>query len=91
VRAADIERAHLQHGVIAGRVPAPEDRAAERGEDAIWDRDVAHKVQWFGCNPTSLMCDSRGLGSTPQRYHYYVLLRRRACRVTPPERDILAP
>jgi hypothetical protein len=61
------------------------------GEDAIWNRDVTDKVRWFGCNPKSLMCDSRGLDSTPQRYHYYVLLRRRACRVTPPDGDILTP
>ncbi len=61
------------------------------GEDAVWDRDVTDKVRWFGCNPSSLMCDSRGLGSAPQLYHYYVVLRRRACRVTPPDRDIVSP
>jgi methylmalonyl-CoA epimerase len=33
VHTADVEGAQLQHGVIAGRVPVPEDRAAERDDD----------------------------------------------------------
>ena len=33
VRAADVEGPQLQHGVIAGRVPVPEDRPAERDDD----------------------------------------------------------
>jgi hypothetical protein len=61
------------------------------GEDARWDHDALHKIRWFGCNPRSLMCDSRGEASTPQPYHYYTLLRRRACRVTPASRDLVAP
>ena len=61
------------------------------GEDTLWDKNVPDKIRWFNCNPGSLMCDSRGLPSTPQRYHYYVILRRRACRVTPPDTVLVAP
>ncbi len=61
------------------------------GQDGVWDHDLADKVRWFGCNPASLMCDSRGEQSVPLPYHYYALLRRRACRVTPPSREIVAP
>ncbi len=61
------------------------------GEDKRWDVDPVDKVRWFQCDSTSLMCDSKGEASTPLRYHYYLLLRRRFCRVTPPDRDVVAP
>jgi hypothetical protein len=55
------------------------------GEDVTWDADPVVKASWFECNLKSLMCDSKGEDSTPQRYHYYVILRRRFCRVVPVE------
>jgi hypothetical protein len=54
-------------------------------KDVTWDADPAVKAGWFECNLKSLMCDSKGEDSTPQRYHYYVILRRRFCRVVPVE------
>jgi hypothetical protein len=56
------------------------------GADAVWDRDPIVKVRWLECDPHSLMCDSKGEESTPQRYHYYVVLRRRYCTSSRPER-----
>jgi hypothetical protein len=55
------------------------------GADDAWDKDPVVKVRWFACDPHSLMCDSKGEQSTPQRYHYYVILRRRYCRASRPE------
>src|SRR5262249_20674365 len=54
-------------------------------EDVRWDADAELKANWLQCNLKSLMCDSKGEDSTPQRYHYYVILRRRFCRVVPVE------
>lgn len=51
------------------------------GREARWARDRALKMDWLRCDLDSLMCDSKGEQSTPQRYHYYVILRRRFCRV----------
>lgn len=51
--------------------------------ERAWDADPAVKLGWFKCDLTSLMCDSKGLGSVPQKYHYYVVLRRRFCRAAP--------
>ncbi len=55
------------------------------GIDRAWDLDRATKLAWFKCDLESLMCDSRAPGSTPQRYNYYVILRRRFCRSKPQE------
>jgi hypothetical protein len=55
------------------------------GADVAWDVDPGVKVEWFGCDPHSLMCDSKGEQSTPQRYHYYVILRRRYCKASRPQ------
>jgi hypothetical protein len=51
------------------------------GREKYWVRDRALKMAWLRCDLDSLMCDSKGEESVPQRYHYYVILRRRFCRV----------
>jgi hypothetical protein len=61
------------------------------GREEAWQAQPAEKVEWFHCDPASLMCDSKGETSVPLPYHYYVVLRRRFCRVTPADHDILAP
>ena len=54
------------------------------GEDEIWDRDPRVKREWLRCDLRSLMCDSKGEASRPLPYHYYLILRRRFCRVAAP-------
>jgi hypothetical protein len=61
------------------------------GQESSWQTHPTEKVDWFHCDPASVMCDSKGEASVPQPYHYYMILRRRFCRVTPSDQDILAP
>ena len=61
------------------------------GEEPTWTVDPIDKIRWFNCDPHSIMCDSKGEASTPLPYHYYVILRRRFCRVTEPEETLFAP
>ena len=53
------------------------------GAESEWVTSPTLKMRYFRCNLHSLMCDSKGESSTPQRYHYYLILRRRFCRATP--------
>ena len=49
-------------------------------KESAWAADPSAKIDWFHCDLTSVMCDSKGKDSAPSRYHYYVVLRRRFCR-----------
>jgi hypothetical protein len=60
------------------------------GQEAVWKTQPAEKVDWFHCDPTSVMCDSKGEASVPLPYHYYVILRRRFCRASTPD-DVVSP
>jgi len=52
-----------------------------------WEKNTADSMNsfrlWNKCNYASLMCNSRNPMGNPQKYHYYLILRRYYCHVMP--------